>query len=69
MLGASAEECLLSFFDLQAEHWQHMRTTNAVESTFATVKLRQRVTKGAGSRTKALLIAFELLDMAQKRWR
>ncbi len=60
---------MLSFFDFPAEHWQHLRTTNAVESTFATVRLRQRVTKGAGSRTKALLMAFKLLDMAQKRWR
>ena len=63
------QDCLLSFFDFPAEHWQHLRTTNVVESTFATVKLRQRVTKGAGSRTKALLMAFKLLDMAQKRWR
>ena len=63
------EDCLLSFFDFPAEHWQHLRTTNAIESTFATVRLRQRVTKGAGSRTKALLMAFKLLDMAQKRWR
>ena len=60
---------LLSFFDSPAEHCYHLRTTNAIESTFATVRLRQRVTKGAGSRTKALLMAFKLLDMAQKRWR
>ena len=63
------EDCLLSFFDFPAEHWQHLRTTHAIESTFATVRLRQRVTKGAGSRTKALLMAFKLLDMAKKRWR
>ena len=63
------QDCLLSFFDFPAEHWQHLRTTNAIESTFATVRPRQRVTKGAGSRTKALLMAFKLLDMAQKRWR
>ena len=63
------QDSLLSFFDFPAEHWQHLRTTNAIESTFATVRLRQRVTKGAGSRTKALLMAFKLLDMAQKRWR
>ena len=63
------EDSLLSFFDFPAEHWQHLRTSNAIESTFATVGLRQRVTKGAGSRTKALLMAFKLLDMAQKRWR
>ena len=62
------QDCLLTFFDFPAEHWQHLRTTNAIESTFATVRLRQRVTEGAGSRTKALLMAFKLLDMAQKRW-
>ena len=50
------EDCLLTFFDFPAEHWQHLRTTNAIESTFATVRIRQRVTKGAGSRTKALLM-------------
>jgi len=63
------EEQLLTFYDLPAEHWQHIRSTNVIESPFATVRLRQRVTKGAGSRTKALLMAFKLLDMAQQRWR
>jgi transposase-like protein len=63
------EELLLTFFDFPAEHWQHVRTTNVIESPFATVRLRQRVTKGAGSRQKGLLIAFKLLDMAQRRWR
>ena len=62
-------DCLLTFFDFPAEHWQHLRTTNAIESTFATVRLRQKLTKGAGSRNKALLMAYKLLDMAQKRWR
>jgi len=62
-------ELLLTFFDFPAEHWQHIRSTNVIESPFATVRLRQRVTKGAGSRTKALLMAFKLLDMAQQRWR
>lgn len=62
-------ETLLTLFDFPAEHWKHLRTTNAVESPFATVWLRQRVTKGAGSRTKGLLMAFKLLDMAQLRWR
>lgn len=47
----------------------HLRTTNVIESPFATVRLRQRVTKGAGSRKKRLLMAFKLLDMAQQRWR
>jgi transposase-like protein len=63
------EEALLTFFAYPAEHWQHLRTTNVIESPFATVRLRQRVTKGAGSRKKGLLMAFKLLDMAQQRWR
>jgi transposase-like protein len=63
------EELLLTYFDFPAEHWRHLRTTNVLESPFATVRLRQRVTKGAGSRTKGLLMAFKLLEMAQKRWR
>jgi transposase-like protein len=63
------QELLLTHFDYPAEHWKHLRTTNVIESPFATVRLRQRVTKGAGSRNKALLMAFKLLDMAQLRWR
>lgn len=73
---AKAVECLvkdqaklLTLYDLPAEHWKHLRTTNVIESSFATVRLRQRVTKGAGSRTKGLTMAFKLLDMAQQRWR
>ena len=62
-------EALLTFFAFPAEHWIHLRTTNVIESPFATVRLRQRVTKGAGSRTKGLLMAYKLLDMAQRRWR
>jgi putative transposase len=60
---------LLTFYDFPAEHWRHLRTTNIIESPFATVRLRQRVTKGAGSRTKALMMAFKLLAMAEERWR
>ncbi len=60
---------LLTFFDFPAEHWIHLRTSNPIESAFSTVRLRQRITKGAGTRTKALTMAFKLLDMAQKRWR
>jgi putative transposase len=60
---------LLTFYDFPAEHWRHLRTTNIIESPFATVRLRQRVTKGAGSRTKALMMAFKLLEMAEERWR
>ena len=48
--------------------WKHLRTSNVIESPFATVRLRQRVTKGAGSRTKGLPMAYKLLDMAQARW-
>src|SRR5262249_22085337 len=51
-------ERLLTFFDFPAEHWKHLRTTNPIESTFATVKLRQRATKGAGSRNAGLAMAF-----------
>ncbi len=62
-------DALLTFFDYPAEHWVHLRTSNPIESSFSTVRLRQRVTKGAGNRTKALTMAFKLLDMAEKRWR
>src|SRR2546428_8682655 len=62
-------DALLTFFDFPSEHWKHLRTSNVIESPFATVRLRQRVTKGAGSRTKGLLMAYKLLDMAQARWR
>ncbi len=63
------QDQLLTHFDFPAEHWGHVRTTNPIESTFATVKLRQRVTKGAGSRTAGLTMAFKLLQMAERRWR
>jgi transposase-like protein len=62
-------ERLITFFDFPAEHWKHLRTTNVIESPFATVRLRERATRGAGSRTKGLLMAFKLLEMAQLRWR
>jgi putative transposase len=62
-------DVLLTFFDFPAEHWKHLRTSNVIQSPFATVRLRQRVTKGAGSRTKGLLMAHKLLEMAQARWR
>src|SRR3954467_3479255 len=60
---------LTAFYDFPAEHWRHLRTSNAIESSFATVKLRTRVTKGAGSKTAALAMAYKLLDAAQERWR
>ena len=62
-------ERLVTFFEFPAEHWKHLRTTNVIESPFATVRLRERATRGAGSRTKGLLMAFKLLEMAQLRWR
>ena len=60
---------LTAFYDFPAEHWRHLRTSNAIESSFATVKLRTRVTKGAGSKKAALTMAYKLLDAAQERWR
>jgi putative transposase len=59
---------LLAFYDFPAEHWVHLRTTNPIESTFSTVRLRTRVTRGAGSRKAALAMAYKLLDAAQQRW-
>ena len=66
---AEDREALLGFFGFPAEHWLHLRTSNVIESVFATVRLRPRVTKGAGSRTKGLLMAYKLVAMAQRRWR
>jgi len=62
-------DVLLSFYDYPAEHWVHLRTTNPIESTFATVRLRQRVTKGPGSRAAGVAMAFKLIEAAQARWR
>ena len=62
-------DVLLAHFDFPAEHWVHLRTTNAIESTFATVRLRTNKTKGAGSRTAGLAMAYKLLTAAQARWR
>jgi putative transposase len=60
---------LLTLFDYPAEHWKHLRSTNPIESTFATVRLRERVTKGAGSRTAGLTMAFKLVEAAAAHWR
>ena len=62
-------DVLLAFYDYPAEHWVHLRTTNPIESTFATVRLRQRVTKGPGSRAAGVAMAFKLIEAAQTRWR
>ena len=63
------EEALLTFFDFPAAHWCHLRTTNPIESPFATVKGRMRKTKGAGSRAACLAMAFKLALAAQEHWR
>ena len=62
-------EELLAFYDFPAEHWIHLKTTNPIESTFATVRLRTKVTKGPGSRAAGLAMAFKLIESAQDRWR
>jgi transposase-like protein len=62
-------EQLLAFYDYPAEHWVHLRTTNPIESTFATVRHRTKVTKGPGSRAAGLAMAFKLIESAQDRWR
>ena len=71
-----AKECLekdraemLAFYDFPAEHWQHLRTSNPIESTFATVRLRTCRTKGSGSREAGLAMAFKLARKAESRWR
>ena len=60
---------LLAFYDYPAQHWQHLKTSNPIESTFSTVRLRTKVTKGPGSRAAGLAMAFKLLEAAQDRWR
>lgn len=60
---------LLAFYDFPAEHWQHLRTSNPIESTFATVRLRTYRTKGPGSRDAGLAMAFKLARKAESRWR
>ena len=62
-------DVLLEFYKYPAEHWIHLRTTNPIESTFATVRLRTKVTKGPGSRAAGLAMAYKLIDAAQARWR
>src|SRR5277367_1916978 len=62
-------DLLLEFYKYPAEHWIHLRTTNPIESTFATVRLRTKVTKGPGSRAAGLAMAYKLIEAAQTRWR
>ena len=60
---------LLSFYDFPAEQWQHIRSTNVIESTFSTVRLRTKKTKGCGSRIATLMMVFKLAESAEKRWK
>jgi putative transposase len=60
---------LLAFYDFPAEHWGHLRTTNPIESTFATIRLRHRKTKGNGTRRASLAMMFKLAQSAAKKWR
>ncbi len=62
-------EVLLAVYDFPAEHWIHLRTTNPIESTFATVRHRTKITRGPGSRAAGLAMAFKLIEAAQDRWR
>jgi len=66
---AKDREELLAFYDFPAEHWMHLRTTNPIESTFATIRLRTKKTKGHGSRKAALAMVFKLAQSASRRWR
>jgi len=62
-------DVLLTFYDFPAEHWKHIRTTNPIESVFATVRNRTKRTKGCLSRKTGLTMAFKLMMSAQKKWR
>ena len=62
-------EALLTFYDYPAEHWKHIRTSNPIESTFATVRHRTKRTKGCLSRRTGLAMAFKLMMSAQNKWR
>lgn len=62
-------DVLLTFYDFPAEHWGHLRTTNPIESTFATIRLRHRRTKGNGTRRASLTMMFKLAQSASRKWR
>lgn len=66
---AKDRDVLLTFYDFPAEHWMHLRTTNPIESTFATVRLRTVRTKGCGSRIATLTMVFRLAQCAEQHWR
>jgi putative transposase len=62
-------ESLLAYYDYPVEHWRHLRTTNPIESPFATVRSRTDLTKGPGSREAGVAMIFKLLEAAEGRWR
>jgi len=62
-------DVLLTFYGFPAEHWKHLRTTNPIESTFSTIRLRHRRTKGSGTRRTSLAMMFKLAQSAETRWR
>jgi transposase-like protein len=66
---AKDKDVLFTFYDFPAEHWVHIRSTNVIESTFATVRLRTNKTKGCGTRLATLTMVFKLAYEAQKRWK
>jgi putative transposase len=66
---AKDRDVLLTFYDFPAEHWAHLRTTNPIESTFATIRLRHKRTKGNGTRRASLAMMFKLAESASKKWR
>ena len=63
------KDVLFQFYDFPAQHWQHIRTTNPIESTFATVRHRTKRTKGCGNRLATLTMTFKLITEAEKHWR
>jgi putative transposase len=66
---AKDREALMAFYDFPAEHWMHIRSTNVIESVFATVRLRTNKTKGCGTRTACLTMVYKLMESASRRWR
>ena len=63
------KEALLAYYDYPAEHWRHLRTTNPIESPFATVRARTDITKGPGNRQAGVAMIYKLLEAAEGRWR
>ena len=65
---AKDQDALLAFYDFPGVHWQHIRTTNPIESTFATIRLRTKKTRNCVSRDTILAMVFKLAQSAEKRW-